>query len=395
MPIIRPARRCFFAVCFPTAFLLAQAAPNPATTAPVPSAAAAAEEAVVLSPFQVSADSEQGYLATQTLNGTRLKTDLKDVGTSLTVFTDQMLEALGANSSYQRRHFYTLGFTPFKQTTIRVNFERGHIQQPGNRPWPDYDAVSPWLAAGSPLINTFVNTTTGKPAGTQNFAYAGLVSTQYSAGGTPIPTQKLQNQGQSVPTSFANGFPVNGGSFRSLVNESIYPTFASAFGNSAYRLTDYRTGSVFLEQQITRDLFIEAAINTVDSKLRAINGFVGQLCYIYVDPNKQLPNGQPNPNAGMLYSQSQPTIIDSLSTAKNVRAMASYQFDFAQHAKSWLRYLGRHQAAVFVEEDDGSSWSSNNGLNNTTPLSNVGAAANITNAANGIQYRYYYDRSSC
>jgi hypothetical protein len=172
----------------------------------VPSAAAAAEEAVVLSPFQVSADSEQGYLATQTLNGTRLKTDLKDVGTSLTVFTDQMLEDLGANSSYQRRHFYTLGFTPFKQTTIRVNFERGHIQQPGNRPWPDYDAVSPWLAAGSPLINTFVNTTTGKPAGTQNFAYAGLVSTQYSAGGTPIPLRNYKTRARACRPVLPTGF---------------------------------------------------------------------------------------------------------------------------------------------------------------------------------------------
>jgi hypothetical protein len=501
----------------------------------VPTAASSATgDAVVLSPFQVDASAEKGYLATQTLNGTRLKTDLKDLGTSLTIFTDQILDDLGANSiydlmafapntdpfimstsditgngndfinvptkfvtrggastvvgqdfftsnipqdrfnseamtfargpnailfglgdaggafvsstkrakprhaatveqqiddrgghratvdlnrvlipgqlalryaglfegrnsfrlhtnDYQRRHFYTLNFTPFKRTTVRVNFERGHIQQNAVRPWPDYDAVSPWLAAGSPAINTYSNTTTGKPAGTQNFAYAGLVSTQYSAGGTPIPTQRLQNQGQSAPTTFANGFPVNGANFRSLVDESIYPTFASAFGNSAYRLTDYRNGAVFLEQQITRDLFIEAAINKVESKLRAINGFVGQLSQIYVDPNRQLPDGSANPNFGRLYSQSQPTIIDTPNDTRSVRAMASYQFDFAAHTKGWLRFLGRHQAAVFAEESDTFGWSSNNGIFNTTPLATTGAAANITNAANAIQYRYYYD----
>ncbi len=517
--------------------VLAVVPSSSAQTTPTATPAVAGEatgSVVVLSPFQVEAGAEQGYLATQTLNGTRLKTELKDVGTALTVFTDQLLEDLGANSiydvmafapntdpfiistnditgngndfiniptkfvsrgatstvvgqdfftnnipqdrfnseamtftrgpnailfglgdaggafvsstkrakprnaiaveqqmdsrgghratadlnqvliphylslrcsglweglndfrlqnnTYQRRHFYTLNFTPFKRTTIRVNFEGGHIQQSGVRPWPDYDAVSPWLAAGSPLIDKFVNSAAGKPAGTQNYAYAGLVSTQWSAGGTPIPTQKLQNQGQSVPTTFANGFVVNGASFRSLVNDSIYPTFASAFGNTAYRITDYRNSSVFLEQQITRDLFIEAAINQVDSRLRAINGFVGQLSYIYVDPNKQLPDGSANPNVGKLYSQSQSTLIDAPNTARNVRAMASYQFNFAEHARSWLRFLGRHQAAVFVEEDDTSGWSSNNGLFNTTPFATTGVAANITNAANGIQYRYYYD----
>ena len=372
--------------------LLAQTNP-PATT---PSPTAAKDEAIVLSPFQVDASADKGYLATQTLNGTRLKTDLKDIGSSMTVFTEQLMDDLGANSiynlmsfapntdpfvmstsdvtgngndfiniatkfvsrggattvvaqdffsngipqdrynsealtftrgpnailfglgnaagafisstkrakpkdaitleeqidsrgghrttvdlnrvliknylsvryaglfeglndfrlhnnTYQRRNFFTVNFTPFKKTTLRANLDQGHIQASAVRPWPDYDAVSPWLAAGSPIIATYTNVATGKPNGTQNFGYAGLVSTEYSAGGTPIPTQRLQNQGQSVPTSFANGFPVNGANFRSLVNDAIYPTFASAFGNSAYRLTDYHTASVFLEQQVTRD----------------------------------------------------------------------------------------------------------------------------------------------
>ncbi|MBI5770353.1 MAG: hypothetical protein HZA93_21435 [Verrucomicrobia bacterium] len=199
------------------------------------------------------------------------------------------------------------------------------------------------------------------------------------------------NTGVSATPSFANGFPTNGASFRSLVNPALYPTFASAFGNSAYRLTSYHIASVFLEQQITRDFFIEAAANRVDTKLRAINGFVGQLSYIYVDPNRQLPNGQPNPNAGRLYSQSQPTIIEAPNAARNYRAMASYEFDFARRTPGWLKNLGRHSAALFVEQDTTTGWSSNNGLFNVTPLATTGAAATITNGVNSIQYRYYYD----
>jgi len=71
------------------------------TPAPVPAAPSApAEDAIVLSPFTVEAGTEKGYLATQTLNGTRLKTDLKDIGSSLTVFTEQLMDDLGANSIY-------------------------------------------------------------------------------------------------------------------------------------------------------------------------------------------------------------------------------------------------------------------------------------------------------
>lgn len=526
LPQPPPHRLKFFAAVLATPVLLAQPPTKPD--------ASPGDEAIVLSPFQVDASADKGYLATQTLSGTRLKTDLKDIGSSLTVFTEELMNDLGANSiyslmafapntdpfvmatsdvtgtgndfinlptkfvsrggatttvaqdffangipqdrfnsealtftrgpnailfglgnaagafisstkrakftdsrtveqqmdnrgghrltidlnqvlikkylalryagvfegmnsfrlhtnDYQRRQFLTLNFTPFKKTTLRFNYDAGHIQQNAVRPWADYDAVSPWLAAGSPMINTFTNTPAGKPAGTINNTINQLVSTEFSPAGTVLPTMNFVNTGLSATPNFANGFPTNGASFRSLINDSLYPTFASTFGNSAYRLTDYHTASVFLEQQITRDFFIEAAANRVDSKLRAINGFVGQFSYIYVDPNRQLPNGQPNPNAGKLYSQSQPTIIDAPNSARNYRAMASYEFDFARHTPGWLKHLGRHSAAVFVEQDNTSGWSSNNGLFNATPLATTGAAATITNGVNLIQYRYYYD----
>lgn len=488
----------------------------------------------MLSPFEISAGSEKGYVATQTLAGTRIATSLKDVGSALTVFTDQMLDDLAANSIYdimafapntdafvmetsditghgndfinqptkyvtrggattivaqnffpsgipqdrfnsealtftrgpnailfglgnaagafvsstkrakvvnsvaveqvcdnrggqrstfdlnrvlirdflairyvglyerlnsfrlyadnnQQRQFFTVRFTPFKKTTLRANHERGHVIAAAVRPWPDYDAVSPWIAAGRPLLDTFVNVPGGKPSGIANFTYAGLTSTQFSAGGVQIPTQKLQNQGQSALPSFANGFPVNGASFRSLVDDDLYPTFASAFGNTSYRNTNYTISSLFWEQQLTRDLFFEVAANRYDGRQKAVNGFVGQNSYIYIDPNKQLPDGSPNPNVGKLYSQSQATLIDAPGASNNLRVMASYQFYFSRYSQSWLRHLGRHQAAFFTENTEQHGWSSNNGMFNATPLATTGAAANPTNGANAIQFRYYYE----
>ncbi len=507
----------------------------PATPAPsTPVASAAKDEALVLTPFQVDASLDRGYAASQTLNGTRMKTDLKDIGSALTVFTEQMMDDLGANSIYdlmafapntdpfimstsditgngndfiniptkfvtrggastvvsqdffannipndrfnsealsfsrgpnailfglgnaagafvsstkraknktassveyqmdnrgsfrgtldhnqvlrknllslryagvyetlhnfriptqnfQRRHFATLNFTPFKKTTVRVNYEKGLINAPAVRPWPDYDGVTPWIAAGRPLIPTYSNTTTGKPAGTQNFAFTGVVSTALSPAGTQITPQNLNNQGQSALPTFATGFPVNGANFRSLVNDSIYPTFASNFGNTAFRLTDYNIRSAFLEQEITRDLLIEIAYNRVDSHLVALNGFVGQSTQIFADPNAQLPNGSPNPNVGLLYSQAQSTRIDAPNVAENFRVMASYNLDFTRRSQKWLRSFGRHQAAVFMEHSDSQGWSSNNNLYNVTPLATTGAAATLLNGANLLQYRYYFD----
>jgi iron complex outermembrane recepter protein len=55
-------------------------------------------ETVELSPFVVDAASDSGYAATQTLAGTRMRTNLKDVGASLNVLTPEFLQDLALNS---------------------------------------------------------------------------------------------------------------------------------------------------------------------------------------------------------------------------------------------------------------------------------------------------------
>ncbi len=54
-----------------------------------------AEEAYELSPFVVDSSSDTGYRATNTLAGSRLNTNLKDVPSSISVFTDIFIEDLG------------------------------------------------------------------------------------------------------------------------------------------------------------------------------------------------------------------------------------------------------------------------------------------------------------
>jgi outer membrane receptor protein involved in Fe transport len=68
-----------------------------ASRAQVPAPSAAATGSVIrLAPFEVSADDSRGYVATSTLGGTRIRTDLIDVGSAISVYTEEFLRDLAA-----------------------------------------------------------------------------------------------------------------------------------------------------------------------------------------------------------------------------------------------------------------------------------------------------------
>lgn len=71
------------------------------TTAPTtgPAPAEETEETLVLSPFVVEAEEDEGYVAKNTLAGTRLRTELRDVGSAVSVVTKQFLQDTGARNT--------------------------------------------------------------------------------------------------------------------------------------------------------------------------------------------------------------------------------------------------------------------------------------------------------
>ena len=86
-----PRRNTFLA-----AMLFAAAPGLPGQTAPAP-IDPNDDEAVVLSPFLVEAEEDAGnYRASSTLAGTRIRTDLRDVASSISVVTKQFLQDTGA-----------------------------------------------------------------------------------------------------------------------------------------------------------------------------------------------------------------------------------------------------------------------------------------------------------
>src|SRR5688572_4339468 len=75
-------------------FALAQAvAPAPSTPP--------AEEPVTMSPFQVRGEDDTGYRATNTLDGSRLNTPLRDTPGAISVFTKDFMDDLGATDLAQ------------------------------------------------------------------------------------------------------------------------------------------------------------------------------------------------------------------------------------------------------------------------------------------------------
>ena len=57
------------------------------------------EEIIELSPFTVDASEDTGYTATSTLAGTRVRTDLKDLGAAISVYTEEFMDDTGATDA--------------------------------------------------------------------------------------------------------------------------------------------------------------------------------------------------------------------------------------------------------------------------------------------------------
>ncbi|MDO8542700.1 MAG: hypothetical protein Q7S40_19845 [Opitutaceae bacterium] len=83
--------RTLIALCFGAASCLAQTR-TPAAPSPAP----ATEPAVELSPFVINASDDTGYTATETLSGTRLRAQAKDVASAMTIVTSEFMNDIGA-----------------------------------------------------------------------------------------------------------------------------------------------------------------------------------------------------------------------------------------------------------------------------------------------------------
>ena len=89
--MLNPSSRRGFArglmfLALSTTAVVGQTVPTTSSLAPT-----ATDEPVTLTPFVVAESEDHGYAATSTLAGTRLRTELRDVGAAISVVTSQFM----------------------------------------------------------------------------------------------------------------------------------------------------------------------------------------------------------------------------------------------------------------------------------------------------------------
>ncbi len=188
------------------------AAPEPTGTAALPD-----EDVVVLSPFTVEASEDSGYVATDTLAGSRIRTQLRDVGAAISVVTEQFLRDTNSKNASdllvyttntevagQGGNFLGQGDGAILDTTARTSpvantRVRGLAEADNLRdffltdiPWDSYNVGrvdlqrgpnSILFGIGSPagIINSSVNVASFKDANKVEFQFGSFGSTRATA----------------------------------------------------------------------------------------------------------------------------------------------------------------------------------------------------------------------
>jgi hypothetical protein len=166
--------RAVFCLLTTVAPALAQVAPA-STNAP---AADRRDETIVLSPFQVGAESERGYQSTAILQGGRGRIDLADVAGQVQVFTREFLEDIGANTTDEAFLFSATTQTYFD------NVNGSGDSRPGSRNIADDSGNSRGLGNVDRTRNYFRTTIESDAYNTERFSLvSGANAVQFGLGG--------------------------------------------------------------------------------------------------------------------------------------------------------------------------------------------------------------------
>jgi len=259
---------------------------------------------------------------------------------------------------------------PASLTELRVDFERGVQDRLIGLRFSGRDMFMQWINAGSPAYDRLVNVNT-YPAGTQSW------------GATPHLTydgdsNQWFNYQRFAQTRGIGNVVANGDKF---VNEDYVPFTALLGGPAATTDNSYWTGTVILEQQLLKNLYIEVAVNKQHDQREIRRSMVHSAIGIKMDPNKTLPGGVVNPHYGEMFIEGQAVRNTVDSDNLNKRIALTYEWD------SKSKWIGRHRWLALATEEENDRLSKQWNEANLTPL-NASVPA-YSNAQNTIFRRTY------
>ncbi|MEN9634032.1 MAG: hypothetical protein RL077_2436 [Verrucomicrobiota bacterium] len=309
-------------------------------------------------------------------------------------------------------------YKPFSRTTVTANGESGRY----DRYFQIYnlvaDAYTPWVLAGRPTVN-FV---TGKGM-TNGSTTKGQFSTAIGSGmanlntgsnliyiegsNQPIMDWRNMARGAFWSQTVAAGNPGTGlilSADRSSMDlasftreNTIIDLRVNPWGGYNTNDLHYKNRSVFVEQNLWRDLDLELAWNQFNQGYNFNNTLGKGGPRIYVDPNEVLPNGAPNPNVGKPYIDTAIGSNDdngirrfrSMRELAAKRATLSYKLDLDRHKIIKHVGLGNYRFAGLFQDSEADEKIVVSNFVNVTPLPGTPANSPLNQNANRLNRRDY------
>lgn len=305
----------------------------------------------------------------------------KKLGLRIDLLQEDRRRYITPTKSERGSIFLATTYRPFPATTVTLNGESTRVRSQIGRSAVNFDQYLPWLAAGSPLKPIYGNITATNGLEFNN-ANGYIVVVE----GQPVITP-MNWRSSALGTRYrVNGALNNRVSF---ARDSVVPLNVNLGGGGDTVELDASNASLFVQQAVGRQLFIEVAGKFEHQFLRNFEGMTGTDTTVRVDANSQLPNGQPNPMAGKPYVETSAAFwVTRPSDNAQGRITASYVVDLNQH-RLFNRSLGTLTFGALYNYERLHQLLDNAREVNITPLLTTGTFGRPDNAVNNIHRRTY------
>ncbi len=271
----------------------------------------------------------------------------------------------------QERFFAAATYKPFRNTTLRVNAEHGHVDQRLPRADPPVDSLTSWWAFGKlTRDNNFTSTATRNFQRANNLDgmagnWSQNVGLVYDSPAAAVPSDALvpyattptttyrflgPRSSQEIAAAVAPINPLAGFMVgKQLLDRSIFDYRKQLIdGPNSGTWMDFDTQNIAIEQLfLDGDVGVELVYDhqkALSSMLRGIsNSYRGN--NIFIDVNTVTTDGRPNPNFGRPFIASNGFFYNYDNEFESARATAFAKHDFRRgrgdRPSFWRRLLGQ------------------------------------------------------